>query len=193
MRIGARPLLYPEGVREPLSGVYVIENSRFRDDRGVFGRLFDAGWDLDPLRGMAVSQVNHSVTHRRGTVRGLHYQTTPYCETKIVTCTGGRIFDVVVDLRRGSPGLLSWHSEILSGDDPCTIVIPPGFAHGFQTLSDECELVYVHSQPFRPEFEDGLHPSDPRIGIRWPEPIGMLSDRDAARPCVAADWMGIDL
>ena len=186
-------MVCPERVREPMPGLFVIENSPHCDDRGQFGRLFDSEWDLDPLRGMSVSQVNFSVTDQRGTVRGLHYQTTPFCETKIVTCTGGRLFDVVVDVRRGSPGLLRWHCEILSGDDSLSIVIPPGFAHGFQALSDECELVYIHSQPFRPESEAGLHPSDPRLGISWPEPISMLSDRDSSHPFAAVDWLGIDL
>jgi len=186
-------LSFPEGVREPLPGVFVIKSSPSSDDRGSFGRLFDAGWDLTPLRGMPVFQVNHSATRRRGTVRGLHFQTAPYCETKIVTCTSGRIFDVVVDVRRGSPTFMHWHSEILDGDDPQSFVIPPGFAHGFQTLSDHCELIYIHSQPFRPEFESGLHPSEPRLDIPWPEAIAMLSKRDSAHPKVEDDWKGIDL
>ncbi len=186
-------MAYPEGVREPLQGLFVLEGTPFRDARGVFGRLFDREWEISSLPGMAVAQVNHSVTLGRGTVRGLHYQVSPYCETKLVSCIRGRVYDVVVDVRRSSPDFLRWHSEVMSSEKLCTLVVPPGFAHGFQVLDDECELIYVHSQPYRPHSEAGLHPCDPHLGIHWPEVVANLSERDATHPFIGSDWVGIDL
>jgi len=181
------------GVREPFPGIFVLENPPFRDVRGEFGRLFDSEWESGFLGDMAVAQVNHSVTLGRGTIRGLHYQVAPFCETKLITCIRGRVYDIVVDVRRGSPDFLCWHSELLSGGEGCTLVVPAGFAHGFQTLDEDCELIYVHSQPYRPDAEAGMNPCDPRLGIPWPEPVGRMSERDATHPFIGSDWVGIDL
>lgn len=186
-------MAFPEGAREPLHGLVVWEHTPFRDDRGEFVRLFDREWEAELPAGMKIAQVNHSVTLGRGTIRGLHYQMAPFCETKLVACIRGRVYDVVVDVRRGSPNFLQWNSEVLSGEERCTLVVPPGFAHGFQVLDDECELIYIHSQPYRPNAEAGLNPCDPRLDIPWPEPVGLISDRDAAHPFMGEDWVGIDL
>ncbi len=176
----------------PYPDAFTLENPPSRDARGEFGRLFDAGWECGSLDGLVVAQVNHSVTVGRGSIRGLHYQLDPFCETKLITCIRGRVFDVVVDVRRGSPALLSWRSEVLDAANRRTLVVPDGFAHGFQVLDDECELVYVHSQPYRPDAEAGLHPLDPRLDIPWPEAVGHMSAQDEARPFVGDDWRGIE-
>jgi len=182
-----------EGTTDPFPDASVVTSAPFRDARGEFARLYDAKWRSSLLGDMVVAQVNHSVTLGRGTVRGLHYQVGPYCETKLIACLRGSVFDVVVDVRRGSPNFLSWHSQVLSAEVGRILVVPPGFAHGFQALEDECELIYIHSQPYQPDSEEGLHPCDPRLAVRWPEPVGRMSERDAAHPHVMDNWGGIDL
>lgn len=117
-----------------------------------------------------------------GTVRGMHFQRPPHAEVKIVTCLRGAVFDVAVDLRPESPTWLEWHGVVLSADAHDALVIPEGFAHGFQTLSADCELLYFHTAAWSAEAEAALHPLDPTLGIRWPKPVASLSDRDRSHP-----------
>jgi dTDP-4-dehydrorhamnose 3,5-epimerase len=138
-----------------------------------------------------VAQINHSFTKLRGSVRGLHYQRPPHGENKVISCLRGEIFDVAVDLRRGSPSFLRWHAERLSEANGHSIFIPRGFAHGFQTLSDDCELVYLHSTPYVPESEGGVNPTDPALGICWPLVFTHISERDATRVALAQDFNGL--
>jgi len=114
-------------------------------------------------------------------VRGLHYQKPPHAEAKLVSCIRGEVWDLVLDLRHGSATFLHWHAQRLSADNACALLIPQGFAHGFQALTDDAELLYCHSAAYAPECEAGLNPSDPRLAIAWPLPIADLSPRDAAR------------
>lgn len=175
-----------------LGGLSILRRHPFEDDRGSFDRLYETSW-LGGMGGhLEVAQINHSVTRGGGTVRGLHYQVAPFTETKLVACLRGRVFDVAVDLRRGSPTFLSWHGQVLSAEDPLTLVIPHGFAHGFQVLSDECELLYVHSEPYELSAQAGVHPNDPRVDVRWPEPIATMSSQDRERPLLAYDWIGVE-
>jgi dTDP-4-dehydrorhamnose 3,5-epimerase len=175
----------------PLDGLLRIERIRHTDARGFFSRLFCAdelavcGFDTP------VAQVNHSVTRHRGSVRGMHFQYPPHGEAKFVTCLRGEAFDVAVDLRRGSPTYLQWHAERLSESNARSLLIPRGFAHGFQALSNDCELLYLHSMPYVAEAEGGLNPRDDAVGIRWPLPIADISDRDAKRPAVLAGFSGL--
>jgi dTDP-4-dehydrorhamnose 3,5-epimerase len=175
----------------PLPGLKRVERRPLRDARGTFARLFcaeelrAAGWSGP------VAQVNHSATARKGTVRGLHFQYPPHAEMKLVNCIRGEVFDVVVDLRRGSPTFLQWHAERLSADNGCALLIPQGFAHGFQTLADDAELVYCHSAAYAPAAEGGLDPRDARLAIGWPLPIAALSERDARHPALDATFTGI--
>jgi len=143
------------------------------------------------LAGRCIAQINHSLTSSRGTVRGLHFQHPPYGEMKIISCLRGEVFDVAVDLRRDSPTFLRWHAEVLSDGNHRTLVIPEGFAHGFQTLSDDCELLYFHTAPYRAEAEGGIDPQDPVLCIEWPLPLAGLSPRDAGHPCLDEDFAGI--
>lgn len=174
-----------------LTGLLCLQRPRLEDARGFFSRLFCAR-ELAPA-GWAgpVAQINHSQTRQRGTVRGLHFQYPPHAEDKLVSCLRGEVFDVAVDLRSGSPTLLRWHGERLSADNGRALLIPRGFAHGFQALSEDCELLYLHSSPYVPAAEGAVHVRDPLVGIDWPLPIAALSDRDANHPCLEAGYAGI--
>ena len=177
----------------PIAGVKLVRAHPLGDERGFLARLFCArelalaGWHK-PL-----AQVNHALTQRRGTVRGLHYQIAPHAEMKLVSCVRGEVWDVAVDLRPGSPTFLHWHAQQLSAANHCAMLIPEGCAHGFQTLSDDAELLYCHSQPYVPQADAGLHPLDRRLGIPWPLPVALLSDRDARHPTVDALFEGVRL
>lgn len=174
----------------PLSGLYGIERQCFTDQRGFFCRLFSAdelaatGWQK-PVR-----QINHSYTAKSGVVRGLHYQKPPHAEMKLVSCIRGSVWDVVVDLRIDSPTYLRWHAAVLSAENSQALLIPEGFAHGFQTLVENTELLYCHSENYHPESEAGLHPLDPFLAIPWPRPVSELSDRDAQHAYISADFAG---
>jgi dTDP-4-dehydrorhamnose 3,5-epimerase len=163
------------------------------DSRGSFARLFcdeelaSAGWRW-PVR-----QANHSSTRQAGSIRGMHFQHPPHAEAKLVMCLRGAVCDVVVDVRAGSPTLLRSAMQELSSGNGAAMLIPPGFAHGFQTLDDETELLYFHSAPHVPAAEDGLHPLDPRLAIAWPRAVTVMSERDAARPHLAASFAGVRL
>ena len=138
-----------------------------------------------------IVQINHTLTVMRGTVRGLHFQYPPHAEIKIVSCLRGEVFDVAVDLRQGSPTFLQWHGEILSASNHRTLLIPEGFAHGFQTLSDDCELLYFHTAAYQPSAEGGLNAQDPKLNIFWPETVVELSSRDAGQPLVNEEFVGV--
>jgi dTDP-4-dehydrorhamnose 3,5-epimerase len=177
----------------PIAGLKVIERIRRSDERGYLMRLFcaeelaPAGWSKP------VAQVNQTVTRRAGAVRGLHFQYTPHAEKKFVTCIRGEVFDVAVDLRRGSPTLLQWFAVNLSADNGRALLIPEGFAHGFQTLVEDCELIYFHSCAYHPAGEGGVHPEDPRVAIRWPRAISEMSARDRGQTMLPPDFQGIEL
>jgi dTDP-4-dehydrorhamnose 3,5-epimerase len=175
----------------PIAGLAVLERKPVGDARGFLERLFGAEDLAGMLGDRRVEQVNRTLTKRAGTVRGLHYQLPPFGEAKLVTCLRGEVFDVAVDVRRGSPTFLAWHAVRLSGDVPRTFWIPEGFAHGFQTLTDDCEMLYVHTAPFRPASEAGLDPRDPAIDVDWPLAITETSARDAAHPRVTAGFTGV--
>jgi dTDP-4-dehydrorhamnose 3,5-epimerase len=175
----------------PLAGIRLVERHALKDPRGFFSRLFcadelaAAGW-----RG-PVAQINHTLTRQAGSVRGLHFQRPPHAEMKLVSCLAGEVWDVVVDLRPDSSTYLHWHAQVLSADNRRALLIPEGFAHGFQTLSADAQLLYLHSHPYSPQAEDGLNPTDDQLAIDWPQAITMMSDRDRQHPMLAhrpAPW-----
>jgi dTDP-4-dehydrorhamnose 3,5-epimerase len=175
-----------------LPGVVALARHRLGDDRGFLERLYCAD-DLAPiLGGRRIAQANRTLTRSRGTLRGLHFQRPPRAETKLVACVRGAVFDVAVDVRRGSPTFLGWHAQVLSPETGETLVIPEGFAHGFQSLTDDVEMLYLHTAPHAPASEGGLNARDPRVAIPWPEPVALLSDRDAALPGADA-FVPVDL
>lgn len=162
----------------PLQGLFEIHHAPVGDARGRFTRLF-CERELAGIRpGLHFTQVNLSETRGAGSVRGLHYQRPPAAEAKLIRCLRGRVFDVAVDVRAGSPTFLHWHAIELSEDGNNAVFIPEGVAHGFQTLSDEAWLLYMHTAPWTPACEAGLRHDDPRLSIDWPLPVATLSERD---------------
>lgn len=161
-----------------IDGVFSVTRQPIRDHRGSFTRLFCSselgklGWSE------AIAQINYSSTAKKGTIRGLHYQEKPYQERKLITCIKGAVWDVAVDVRKESPTFLKWCAVELSAENNTAIMIPAGFAHGYQTLSDCCELLYLHSASYVAHAETGFRFDDPLIGIQWPMPITDYSDRD---------------
>lgn len=176
-----------------LKGLVVLERKLLVDDRGFFERLFCQAELSEFLKGKSIAQINHTLTKNVGTVRGMHFQHPPCAETKFVSCLKGEVFDVAVDLRKNSPTFLRWHAEILSAENHKTFIIPEGFAHGFQTLTDGCEMHYLHTAPYSIEEEGALNARDPRLAITWPNPISEQSDRDHAHPMLSHDFEGLTL
>jgi dTDP-4-dehydrorhamnose 3,5-epimerase len=166
----------------PLAGAFSIELEPRGDDRGFFARLFCA--EKFAARGLAAAwtQCNMSFSANRGTVRGLHFQRPPAAETKLVRCTQGAIFDVIVDLRLGSETYGQWHGEKLDQASRAMIYVPEGFAHGFQTLTDKVEMLYFHSHSYSAKDEGGLRWDDADLGIPWPLAVSDMSPRDRAFP-----------
>jgi dTDP-4-dehydrorhamnose 3,5-epimerase len=174
-------------IREtPLAGLVTITRHPLRDERGEFERLF-CERDLAEVlpSGQRIVQVNRSRTTTAGLVRGLHYQRPPHAEFKIVTCLRGAAFDVAVDVRPGSPTRHRWQGLVLAAEEHTAVMIPEGFAHGFQALTPDCELLYFHTAAWVADAEAGLHPLDPALGIRWPLPVAGLSARDQDHPFLA--------
>jgi len=173
----------------PLAGAWVIEPEPVEDERGHFARTFDS--DEWSARGMdpAVVQANASFNRRAGTLRGLHLQAEPHAEPKLVRCVRGSVFDVVVDLRPGSPTRARWFGVVLRAEAGTALYVPPGLAHGFQTLEDATELHYLMGRAFVPGAATGVRWDDPAFAVDWPPaPPGgrILSERDATYP----DWEG---
>ena len=165
-----------------IKGVYVITLELRNDTRGSFTRNFckkeftEAGINID------IVQINRSLTREKGTIRGLHYQRYPKSEDKIVQCLKGSIFDVAVDLRKNSPTYGKWVGETLSEDNNKMLLIPKGFAHGFQALENEVVVQYFVSQYYSPDYEKGLRWNDPLLNIQWPIKNAKLSDKDKQWP-----------
>lgn len=166
----------------PLEGVWIIEPELVLDERGGFARVFSAREFSE--RGLQDSfvQSSISVNPRAGTLRGLHYQAAPHAETKLVRCTRGRVFDVLVDLREESPTFLRSFSTELSAENRQTLYVPPGVAHGLLTLVDDCEVFYQMDTRFEPTAARGVRWDDPAFAITWPADPVMMSERDRAYP-----------
>lgn len=182
-----------EILETPLSGLRVLQRKPIGDSRGYLERLF-CNEELQMLApAKYIAQINHTLTALRGTVRGMHFQRPPHAEIKFVSCLRGEVFDVAVDLRHNSPTFLRWHAELLSADNHKTLVIPEGFAHGFQTLTDNCEMLYFHTHTYQPGAEGGLNAQDPRLAIQWSLPVGGVSPRDAGHPFLDENFSGMIL
>jgi len=167
-----------------LAGLFRVEPTPLKDSRGIFERLFcknefrQIGFDRE------IVHINRSWTRRRGTVRGMHFQNPPMEEVKIVFCLKGGVFDVAVDIRRSSPTYLNWHSELLYADQGNMLVIPEGFAHGFQTLEPDSTVMYFITQYHSREDQRGFRFDDPLVGIRWPLAVAEISEKDRQWPSV---------
>ena len=177
----------------PIDGLQVVERRPVADARGSLERLYCREMLSPLLQEKSIRQINRTLTIKKGSVRGLHFQPPPYCEIKLVSCVRGEVFDVAIDLRRGSPTFLKWHAEVLSELNCLTFLIPEGFAHGFQTLSDDCELLYLHTADHNAQYEGALNALDPALGIAWPLPVAHRSERDSKHVMLSSDFKGIEL
>jgi dTDP-4-dehydrorhamnose 3,5-epimerase len=176
----------------PFEGLKVIQRTAVGDARGFLARIFcaeelAAGW------AWPIAQINHTLTKIPGTVRGMHFQFPPKAEAKLVSCIRGAVWDVAVDIRQGSPTFLRWHAEELSVANQRALLIPPGFAHGFQTLESDSELMYLHSAPYDPACEGALNPLDSVLGISWPVEISNISEKDSHRAMLEPSFVGVSL
>ncbi|HEX2886742.1 dTDP-4-dehydrorhamnose 3,5-epimerase [Vineibacter terrae] len=169
-----------------LSGAYVVELERYSDERGHFARSFcREEFARQGLPGDLV-QGNVSVNPTRGTLRGMHYQVAPHEEIKLLRCVRGAIYDVIVDVRQGSPTFGKWIGVELTPASFRMLYAPAGFAHGFQTLLDDTEVNYLVSAPYTPAAARGLRHDDPRLAITWPLPVTRISRQDASWPLMEA-------
>jgi len=174
-----------------LPGVMVVESDSIDDSRGAFMRLY-CERELASLVGeRKIRQINQSRTGAIGAVRGMHYQHAPAAEMKLVRCAKGRVWDVAVDLRAGSPTFLRWQAVELTPANARMIVIPEGCAHGFQALESDSELLYLHTAFYTPSAEGGVSCTDSQLNISWPLPVGDLSPRDRHHPPLQSDFAGL--
>lgn len=177
--------------KTPFEGVYVIGTDAFHDDRGAFARWF-CDKELSELLGQQkIVNVNYSKTVNKGSIRGMHFQYSPYTETKLIRCIRGKILDVIVDVRKGSPTFLKHYSAELSEDNMKMLYVPQGFAHGFQSLEDNSEIMYLVTNYYSSESESGLNPLDPKLGIVWPLPVANMSAKDRGRPYLNEAFDGL--
>ena len=174
----------------PPLGATIIEPEPHVDKRGLFARLFDA--ETFRAHGLPTDFVQASTSYnsRRGTLRGLHYQAEPHAETKLVRCTAGAIFDVIVDLRPGSPSFGRWQSFELTDENRLTLIVPAGFVHGFETLADGTEIFYQMTRPLVAGAERGIIWNDPDLAIAWPLQPAVMSERDRGLPRLRSSVTG---
>lgn len=175
-----------------LAGAFVVELEPFSDERGWFARFYcknEFGHQIGHTKEWV--QLNHSVSYKKGTLRGLHFQHPPYREIKMIRCISGAVYDVIVDIRRDSPTFLQWLGVELSAKNNKMLYIPEGFAHGFQTLVENSALIYHHTEFYTPQAEGGFRYDDPAFCIEWPLPVGSISARDSGHPFVNKNFKGI--
>jgi dTDP-4-dehydrorhamnose 3,5-epimerase len=177
----------------PITDLFVAESKAFKDERGAFARLF-CEQELSSVIGQRkIVQINHSCTEAVGAVRGLHFQHAPHAEMKLVRCLKGKVCDVAVDLRPQSPSYKRWYAQELSAQNALMMVIPEGFAHGFQVLEAGSELLYLHTAFYKPESEGGVRHDDPELYINWPLPVTDISARDSNHAYIDTRFRGIVL
>lgn len=174
-----------------LEGAYIIDLEPAGDSRGWFSRAF-CKEEFEQIRHTKEwVQINHSFTTAKGSIRGMHYQLPPFSEIKMVRCIAGAVFDVIIDIRKESKTFLQWMGVELSAANKKMLYIPEGFAHGFQTLADNTELLYHHSEFYKPGAEGGIRFDDPLVKINWPLPATVISDRDRAHDLLNESFKGI--
>ncbi|MFA7172453.1 MAG: dTDP-4-dehydrorhamnose 3,5-epimerase [Kiritimatiellia bacterium] len=176
-----------------IAGLAVVDTSPFIDNRGSFARFFCQG-ELESIIGCRnIVNINFSHTKSIGSIRGMHFQHPPKAEMKLVRCISGAVFDVAVDLRKNSPTFLRWHGELLTAENMQMLVVPEGFAHGFQTLEENSEMLYLHTEFYSMEQDAGICYHDPLIGIKWPLPAVEVSAKDQAYALLDGAFGGIKL
>lgn len=177
----------------PIEGLYIIDTDAFIDHRGAFARWFCENELAEIIGNRHIKNVNFSRTVKKGSIRGMHFQRPPYAEMKLIRCIRGRVLDAVIDIRKDSPTFLHYYSVELSAENMKMFVIPEGFAHGFQSLEDDSEIMYLVTEFYSPESEAGVRFSDPIFGINWPLEISDISDKDSKHPLLTQDFKGLDV
>lgn len=172
-----------------LGDAWIVDLEQLADERGFFARAWCKNEFAQHQITSELAQANISFNHTKGTIRGMHYQIEPYGEAKFVRCIRGAIYDVIIDLRPGSDTYRRWLGVELLADTHRALFVPQGFAHGFQTLTDNTEVFYQVSQFYTPGAEQGLRYDDPSFNIEWPEPVSIISEKDASWP----DFVGVTL
>jgi dTDP-4-dehydrorhamnose 3,5-epimerase len=176
-----------------IKGLYVAELKPFSDNRGFFVRAY-CNKELEEISiEKPIKQINHSSTSTVGTIRGMHYQNYPYSEIKMVRCISGEVFDIAVDLRKDSDTFLQWHGEYLSAENSKMMIIPEGFAHGFQVIKPNSEMLYFHTESYAQDSESGVLYNDKKIGIKWPIEVKDISDRDLKHETITEEFRGANV
>jgi dTDP-4-dehydrorhamnose 3,5-epimerase len=177
----------------PIPDLVLAESQLFKDERGAFTRLFCEKEMTCIIGSRSIVQINHSRTELVGSVRGLHFQRTPHAEMKLVRCLKGKVWDVAVDLRSNSAYFKQWYARELSPQNAHMMVIPEGFAHGFQVLEAGSELLYLHTAFYNPDAEGGVRYDDPELGIVWPLNVTDISARDSSHAYIDSSFRGVVL
>ncbi len=178
-------------IKTKLQGLYLIAPKPKVDNRGYFERLFCTEEFKEVGLNKPIVNINHSFSKQKGTVRGFHFQYSPFQEVKIIICLKGSIYDVAVDIRTNSPTFLQWHGEILDGESKKMFLLPEGFAHGFQTIENDVELLYLHTNFYNKEHESGLNYMDPILNIKLPLNATQVSERDKNHKFISPDFKGV--
>lgn len=173
-----------------LKGAFIITPDLIEDERGFFARTFCRREFEEHGLNPHLVQCNISFNIAKGTLRGMHYQTHPHAEAKLIRCTAGAIYDVVIDLRAQSPTFRQWFGAELSAENRRMLYVPEGFAHGYQTLTDNAELIYHHSAFHSPKHEGGIRFDDPALNIAWPWPVSAISPKDQYYPLIDSAFKG---
>jgi dTDP-4-dehydrorhamnose 3,5-epimerase len=166
----------------PLLGAYSIDVEKHADDRGFFGRSWCINEFNDNGLSTKMAQCNISLNYKKGTLRGMHFQTAPFMEAKLVRCTRGAMYDVIIDMRKESKTFLKWFGAELTSENYRMLYVPERFAHGFQTLEDNTEVFYQIAEVYSPTHARGVRWNDPAFGITWPLPVSTMSERDSTYP-----------
>ncbi len=176
-----------------IDGCFELQTKWFTDDRGMFNRLFCADSFSNAKIEFSIKQSNFSLTKYKGTVRGFHYQDPPFSESKIVKIVKGRILDVCLDLRKNSKTFLKHVAVELNAENGNALLLPKGCAHGFQAQTDDVQIVYFHDELYNPKADRVVNAQDPKLGINWPLPLLMMSDKDKNAPSAFTNFGGLVL
>ncbi|KKM83167.1 hypothetical protein LCGC14_1312180 [marine sediment metagenome] len=179
-------------IKTKIQNVYIVEPEPFIDDRGMFARIFGKEEFKEIGHSKEIVNINNSATKKKGSIRGMHFQYPPKAEIKIIKCIKGAILDVAIDIRKESPTFLQYHSEVLSADNMRMLYIPEGFAHGFQALNDDIEMIYFTTEVYCAEKEGGIRYNDPIIGIEWLLEVTNISKKDKELKLLKNDFEGIE-
>ena len=175
----------------PLPGAYLVTAEPFADERGLFARTFCKNEFAQLNHKKEFVQFNHSKTNKQGTIRGMHYQLPPHSEIKLIRCIRGSVWDVIIDIRKGSPTFLQYFAVELSEHNLLSVYVPEGFAHGFQTLEDNTQLIYHHTAYYVPGHEAGIRYNDPLVCINWPLPVSEITEKDRNHNLLDNSFKGI--